>query len=501
MRKALGWTLLAVLVLLLLPAAVSARPGGGEGYGGGGGDGGGGDDGGFAWLLIRLWIEFVIAYPAIGVPATIVIVIFLVIRHKRKQKAGPQNWDSARTPSAPPSRPPSRDLDGLRTLDPAFSVVLFEDFVYALYARAHQARSSARDLESLSPYLSPAARAHLAQRPPAGAPVSGVVVGALRVLDLSMPPMSGATPAPPGGQAPQVSVTLEFESNMTVGGSTTQYVKERWRLVRDAGVRSKPPAKVRTFNCPNCGAPFGPEGGDRCEFCGQVVSGGKFDWSVQAIELLKTENRPPALTTNVQEVGTSWPTVFHRDLNARWAELVREDPAITQEALHARLQLIYNELNAGWTRGDLKGVRPFVSDGLFDYLQYWMTSYRQQGVRNVLEGMRLAEWKLARLVRDASFDSLTFRIWGSGRDFMARQKTGEVVSGDPHTDRFYSEYWTLIRGSAVRGAPRADKSCPHCGASLDVNMAGECEHCGTKVTSGDFDWVLSKIEQDDSYTG
>jgi hypothetical protein len=32
-------------------------------------------------------------------------------------------------------------------------------------------------------------------------------------------------------------------------------------------------------------------------------------------------------------------------------------------------------------------------------------------------------------------------------------------------------------------------------------MAGECEHCGAKVTSGRFDWVLSEIEQDDSYTG
>jgi hypothetical protein len=32
-------------------------------------------------------------------------------------------------------------------------------------------------------------------------------------------------------------------------------------------------------------------------------------------------------------------------------------------------------------------------------------------------------------------------------------------------------------------------------------MAGECEHCGAKVTRGEFDWVLSKIEQDDSYMG
>jgi hypothetical protein len=82
-----------------------------------------------------------------------------------------------------------------------------------------------------------------------------------------------------------------------------------------------------------------------------------------------------------------------------------------------------------------------------------------------------------------------------------RTATGERVSGNPNRERAYSEYWTLLRGAAVRGAPRTDKSCPNCGATLEVNMAGECAHCGSKVASGDFDWVLSRIEQDDSYSG
>jgi predicted lipid-binding transport protein (Tim44 family)/DNA-directed RNA polymerase subunit RPC12/RpoP len=496
--RLLFWALL--LLGLLLPAVALARPGGGESYGGGGSSGGGGDDGGLVYLLVRLWIEFVFAYPQIGVPATIAIVAFLYIRHKRKGKAGLQIWDSS-PPKEPPRPRTARDLDAVRNLDPGFSVVLFEDFAYALFAKAHQARSSARDLEALSPYLGPAARSHLAQRRPVGAPVSGVVVGAMRVADLSIP---SAAAVPAGAPPSQVLISLEFEANMTVGmagAEHTHYVQERWRLARNVGVVSKPPAQVRSFNCPNCGAPFGAQGGDRCEYCGEVVSGGRFDWSVEAIDLVRIEERPPALTSNVQEVGSNWPTIFHPALNARWVELVREDPAVTQQALDARLRLIYDELNAAWSRRDLGGARPYVSDGLFDYLRYWVTAYERQGLRNVLEGMRIVEWKTVKILRDRHYDSLTVRLWGSGRDYTVRQTTGDVVSGDPKRDRFYSEYWTLIRGAGVKGAPRADKSCPNCGAPLDINMAGQCEHCGAKITSGEFDWVLSKIEQDDSYSG
>mgnify|MGYP006185186169 CR=1 FL=1 len=69
---------------------------------------------------------------------------------------------------------------------------------------------------------------------------------------------------------------------------------------------------------------------------------------------------------------------------------------------------------------------------------------------------------------------------------LIRTADGSHVRGSRDRDREYSEYWTLIRGAGVKGAPRGDKSCPNCGAPLDVNMAGQCEHCGAKITSGEF---------------
>ncbi len=510
------WFFLLLGALLLIPALAYSRPGGGEGFSGGGGSGGGGGDGGGCiFLLLRLWIEFVFAYPAIGIPMTIVGVLVFIAWNRKRVKEGKQSWDfttpsvSVPTPAAPPQQARAQDLDAIRQLDPEFSVVLFEDFAYALYARAHQARSDRHALDALAPYLSPPVRDQLQQRPPAGVPVTSVIVGVMRATRVSVPsdripPPPGAPPSatPPAGW---IQVTLEIESNITLGNGGAQYVKERWTLVRSSTARSKPAEQVKSFKCPNCGAPFDPAGaaaGDRCGYCGEVVSGGRFDWTVQAADLLKVEGRPPALTSTVQEVGTNWPTVYHPQVAARRAELLRDDPATTDEALGARLMLIYDQLNTAWTNLDLTQARPFVSDGLFDYLQYWINAYRSQGLRNVLEGMRITEWTIAKVVRDARYDSVTLRVWGSGRDSTVRQADGGLVSGNPNRDRVYTEYWTLIRAAGVHAAPRADRSCPNCGAPVDqVNMAGECQHCGAKITRGDFDWVLSKIEQDDVYSG
>lgn len=507
-RRRRAWTLAAAVAALFLAVPLLARPGGGESFSGGGSSGGGsggggGGDGGCIFLLLRLWFELVIRYPAVGIPLTIVIIV-LWLRHAKKVQVlkATSTWDAGSPSALPtpvPGRSAGRDLEAVRRLDPDFSAVTFSDFAYALFARAHEARSDPRELAALAPYVSAAARGHLAGRPPVGAPVSGVVVGAMRVIQVMLPPAGGAA-----GGAAQLAVGLELEANLTVGSpgaQRTHYLRERWHLVRDAGVHSKPPAKVRTFQCPNCGAPLGAQNSERCEYCGQATAGGRFDWSVESIVLVHLEERPPAIGSDVAEVGTDYPTIVHPEAGARWAELVQTDPATNDQTLVARLGLIYGELNAAWTAADLPRIRPFVSDSLFGYLRYWIDAYEAQGLRNVLEGMRIERWKIAKVVRDRYFDAVTFRIWGSGRDYLVRKANGERLSGDPRRDRAYSEYWTLIRGAAVRGAPRADKACPNCGAELDVNMAGECAHCGSRVTSGDFDWVLSKIEQDDSYGG
>ena len=313
-------------------------------------------------------------------------------------------------------------------------------------------------------------------------------------MDLALPAGS-----PADGSASQVEVGLEIEANLTVGGpgqERTHYVRERWRLVRDAGVRSKPPEKVRTFQCPNCGAPFGSQGTDRCEYCGQVTSGGRFDWSVESIVLLSSEERPPA-GSDVQEVGTSWPTIFIRQGGPR-----RERRVIRAGPKGARRPPGPDD--AGAERGmDCRRpprIRPFVSDSLFAYLRYWIETYERQGLRNVLEGMHIVRWQMAKVVRDRYYDAVTLRIWGSGKDYLVRKAKGERVSGDPRRERAYSEYWTLLRGAAVRGAPRADKACPNCGATLEVNMAGECAHCGSKVASGDLTGPVASSRTSSSLT-
>jgi hypothetical protein len=488
--------LAAVIALVGFIRIAAARPGGGESYSGGGGHGGGGGgsngDSGAIFELVYWLFRIIVVYPAIGLPILALIIGYVLVNAYRQQQN--KDWDSG----PPIALGRALGLADVRRLDPAFSQIVFEDFAFRLFSAAHRARHTAEELATIAPYVAEAARAGLATRAPVGQPVVQVIVGALRTSRVELP--EDAIDAQ--GRPRRIRIGIEYEANVATADHT-YYSVESWQFGRDATVQSRPPGAARTFPCPSCGAPWQAvrSGTQVCASCGQAVDNGRFDWVVEQISLLSCDERPPTLTTEVAERGTELPTYREPDVDAAWVQLTRDDPELTEPALQGRLAMIYGQLNLAWASSDLRPVRGLVSDGLYDYLQYWIDAYQRQGLRNVLADMRLTHTTLARITRDRYFDAITIRIWGTGKDYVIRAASGERVRGSRHRDRAYSEYWTLHRTAGRRGAPIAEPACGNCGAPLQIARSGACEHCGAHVTSGEFDWVVSKIEQDDSYRG
>ena len=499
----------ALLAIVVLATDVFARVGGGQSYGGGGGSGGGGGGGGglgvLVYLIVRFLLWLTIEHPLIGIPVDIIVIALVIYWFAKPSK--PKFTVASSSPvlglSTGPGLRPQPQIQSafnqLRRFDPNFSEIIFTDFCYALYGRAHEARGKGKAaLDNLSPYLSDAGRASLLQlNAPNLKAVQGIIVGAMSVEDVR------------GLATPKVEIAIEFEANYTEftprendpRGEMSYYVRERWNLERKRDVLSPTPEQATALHCPKCGAPLQKDTNGACAFCGTKVESGEFQWYVHTITTLSREARGPLLTSDVQEVGTNYPTVTQPNFPAVRAAFEQNDPTFKWADFQARARMIFNELQEAWSSLNWERARPHETDNIFQMHQYWIEAYQRQHLRNALDQYQITAMQPVKIKQDAFYQAITLRIFAQGYDYTVNE-SGQVLAGSKTNLRKWSEYWTFIRNTKAKPvAARADLNCPNCGAPLKVNATGICEFCGGKITSGEFDWVLSKIEQDESYSG
>lgn len=504
-RRAFTWLLLlSPLVAGALAHELEARAGGGGGYsggGGGGGSSGGGGDGDGAgiiiYLLIRLvvllWVEGGPVGKVVAVAIVIGAIVFFVKAKKKGQQVNHQFEQQGRViESRTQQRKQGLGVSLLLQHDPNFSRVLFIDFAHLLYVKFHESRGGLGlrgSNAAIAPYLSPELRQGLAQLQ---TKVHEVVVGSLHIAEVWQA----------GGQ---MRVAVNYKANVVeeAGGQKTRvFYKQRFVFARPEHVLTQDPEKVLKLGCPNCGSAAELKLDGTCPSCGSLVGGGEMDWQIVRTETELRQRVPEAIVSGGVEVGTNLPTVFSPTLAAQRRALGARDPDFSWGMFQARAKHMFLEIQQGWTTLDESRLRPWETDTIFDSHRYWIERYREEGSRNVLENVQVTQMDVAKIEHDAWYDAITLRIFASMIDYTVLKGGG--VQGSQSKPRKFSEYWTLVRRADHK--PRAQgasaNSCPSCGAPLDkVNRAGICEYCGNKIVSGDFDWVLAIIEQDEEYRG
>ena len=475
-----------------------SRPSGGSRGGGGFSGGGGGGEADIIFLLIHLIIEV----PIIGVPLTLLFIGFVIARwyigggsNRVVHRSRAENHAAAAR--AQRRRAPAvRGLQRLRKADTGFSMPVFLDFALLVHRRSLEALGSGR-FDAMTPFLSQRALGQLRANHEGVERVDDVVAGGVRVSEVTWR----------GGFVVAEVIYEDTRVETLKNGQTREViVHERWSFRRAADVTSLPPAEMMALSCPSCGAAIEVDAMGACVACSSPITSGQLQWQVHGVEV---GHRSKVIAPEVgfvaggDEASVDLPTLHDRDLQAAVRRLLARHPDLSMEAFSERVSLVYHRLQAAWSAGKWSNARPYVTDSQYQALRYWMDRYQRHGLANRLEDVELERVTVVKVDIDAWYESITVRVWGSMRDYIVDVSTDKVVGGNQRKARRFSEYWTFLRAGGTDGSTHGHTdACPSCGAPLDdVSHTGVCGYCDSKITSGQFDWVLARIEQPEAYGG
>lgn len=180
------------------------------------------------------------------------------------------------------------------------------------------------------------------------------------------------------------------------------------------------------------------------------------------------------------------------------SEIVKTDPNFSQDRFMSWAKEVFITLQLAWSKRDWEGVRPFEKEELYRQHQLQIQEYINSGRINVIERINVNNAHFFEYRRDNQYEYLVVFMKTRMVDYIKDEKTDQVLKGDPNKDCYPRYLLTFMRHKGVKtDAATSNKSttnCPNCGAPVQITSSGQCEYCGSVITTGEYDWVLADIQ-------
>lgn len=176
------------------------------------------------------------------------------------------------------------------------------------------------------------------------------------------------------------------------------------------------------------------------------------------------------------------------------------DPNFNKEELVAWSKNLFIKLQQAWTARDWSTIRTFETESLFEQHKNQLQGYINNNQINVMDRICVNYAHLYAYRQEGDKEVLTVRLNSRMQDYIIDATTKQVLKGDKETERVNTYLLTFIRKNGVKTKPGTTEvnttNCPNCGAPTSITSSGKCEYCGSVMTTGEYNWVLSNLERE-----
>ncbi len=178
-------------------------------------------------------------------------------------------------------------------------------------------------------------------------------------------------------------------------------------------------------------------------------------------------------------------------------KLMSRDENFSVDLFIDRVKQSFVKLQDAWGNQNIKPVKHFISDGIFEKCDIQLKIQKKSLLKNVTTGLNISNISLAGVESDNNFDTIHLAISATAIDQYFHSETGRKLVGSS-TPETFTEYWSFLRkpGTKTINKPGLlEGFCPNCGSPIKLNDKAECQSCEAIVQSGEYDWVLAEITQ------
>ena len=183
--------------------------------------------------------------------------------------------------------------------------------------------------------------------------------------------------------------------------------------------------------------------------------------------------------------------------------LRQHDQNFDQETFLQRAANAFVTTQIAWSDQNLKTCRAFISDGVNERFELYIAMQQAENIRNRMRDVVVTRREIVAVTSDWHFDTMHVQFTASAISYNEDLSSGRRVSGNSdRTPISFTEVWSFSRRPGVLTDPDASLlqgNCPNCGGPVEIVDKAQCPQCDSIVNSGQYDWVLAEITQDEEW--
>lgn len=223
---------------------------------------------------------------------------------------------------------------------------------------------------------------------------------------------------------------------------------------------------------------------------------------IVAIAMYKNrkENNIPYESTTIYTPPSVYTSEVHDvPVTHTEAEKIKQiDPMFSEEDFVSWTKDLYVKMQHAWTDRKWEEIRPLETEKLFEQHNAQLQDLIKNKKINVVEQIAVNYATILSFRQTEDKDIVDVALKATKKDYVIDETTKNVLQGNKNQDRItvYKMTFERTKGTLTKkGTEKLDaKNCPNCGAPLKITSSGKCEYCGSIVSTGVHDWVLSNIE-------
>ena len=184
-------------------------------------------------------------------------------------------------------------------------------------------------------------------------------------------------------------------------------------------------------------------------------------------------------------------------------QIRQRDPDFDEAVFLQRVVNGFVKTQYAWSEQDLRQCRAFISDGVRERFELYIAMQKAENIRNRMKDVEVDDSQVVSVTCDRHFDTIHVRIKASAISYNEDLDTAKRVSGNSDRTRTsFTEIWSFSRRPGAKTNPSASifqGRCPNCGGPVEIVDVAKCPQCQSIVNSGQYDWVLSEITQDEEW--